>query len=383
MLLLVSRGEELRSLLNRLEVRYELLEKMLEEEDAKNEEKRDTNSVLGQAELKSNRTSSTASTNIDMNVNESGNGDENDDKVKDMGGRDINIKGEGWQCGFNSRPRRKSNLLGNENFDWSDTDREMPKMGRYASEERDMIVDMTNRSIGSGDIGSRRGDVRWLKNDNVGDNKNIAASSSAKDAKMTNIKDNNESSGGWLVPFFMFNRRSSCTTTDTAITKARLPPRLSKSLPPRLPTSSMTLSVDESNTNLEVAIEEGESTKSSTEAGCSRASLLKLHGLDMASYTLHQLLSYKRRSLCDLRYQQSTLQSTSFFTEQVEGFQFKILRSKLHSAKVERRRKMRMLTDIQSKIKVSADQEERLRGELDSIHTELYRLKREMATKDE
>jgi hypothetical protein len=39
---------------------------------------------------------------------------------------------------------------------------------------------------------------------------------------------------------------------------------------------------------------------------------------------------------------------------------------------------MQTLEDIQSKITVSADQEERLRGELESAHTELWRLKREM-----
>jgi hypothetical protein len=374
MLLLGSRGEEMRRLLDRLEAQYELLERMLENADAKDEEQKDANIYV--AERRAKRKSSVASATIDWNATKSECGDGKNVKFEHMGGSVIETRGVSSAAtpaaaGFGPRPGLRSlrsisksqvlKGLGSDNFDWDDND--------GASDEEDVkVVDSKSISNNRGENDNPRGVAGWLKNGNVGVDKCTRTSSSEK----TNTKDSNENSGGWR-PFLFFNPRSSDTAIDTASIKPRQ--RLSKSLPPP---SSTTLYADESNANLEEAKEEGESTKSSTDNGFGRASMLKLNGLDMASSTLHQLLSYRRRSLCDLRYQQAILQSTSSFTEQVEGFQVDKLRSKLHFAKVERRRKMQTLEDIRSKITVSADQEERLRGELESVHAELCRLRREM-----
>jgi hypothetical protein len=93
MLLLGSRGEDMRRLLDRFEDHCESLERMLEDEDAKNEEQKDPNNSF--AERRAKRKGSVASTTIDWNVNENINGDGKNDKAEDMGGEGHRDRGGG------------------------------------------------------------------------------------------------------------------------------------------------------------------------------------------------------------------------------------------------------------------------------------------------
>jgi hypothetical protein len=70
--------------------------------------------------------------------------------------------------------------LGNDNFDWSDTDR--------ASDEEGVAVDLKIILTGSGDIDNRRGAVGWFKNGNVGDDECIPTLSSAKYPERTSSR---------------------------------------------------------------------------------------------------------------------------------------------------------------------------------------------------
>jgi len=109
---------------------------------------------------------------------------------------------------------------------------------------------------------------------------------------------------------------------------------------------------------------------------------VKLRGCDSAASTLHQLLSCQTRNLYDLKYQHNTLKSSAAFATKSTSTELEKLRSQLHFAKVERRRKIRLLEDARQKQKKSVDQEERLKGELESIRTELFMMKMQMSKEE-
>ena len=412
--LLGSREEEMRSQLDRLVDQYELLERMLEDEDAKKE-------VEGEKiddERMKNKRGSIGST-IDWNGDDGDNNEGKNDKVEDMKGGDSGTTRDEFQDAsnqsvvimslFNSLRQETGERMGQvgpillqrSNLDWSDgASRDLQDVARCASEEG-VTVDLMNLVNDSSDIDSRRGDigcddnkkmnllsslnssVRRIfhprKNGNVGDDNSSAFSSSAKNDKNNNIVNNNENSRGRspvgslksrppegeINQRASLNRASSSITRDTATTEATQH------------------SVDDFNTNPEEVMEEGGSMTSSITARCVRALRLKLRGLDIASSTLQQLLSYRTRNLFDLRYQSATLQSTASFHSKRNTSKLEKLRNEVRFAKVERRRKMRMLEDVRSKIKVSANQEERLMEELNSVRSELCRLRIETGTKDE
>ena len=411
--LLGSREEEMRSHLGRLEDQYELLERMLEDEDAKKEEEGEKTGN----ESMENKRGSIRST-IDWKSENGDNNEGKNDKVEDMKGGGSGKTRDEFQdalnrsavimSSFDSLRRETGERMGQvvpsqiqrSNLDWSDNSRDLQEVAFRASEEG-VTVDLMNLVNGSGDIDSRRGDIgcddnqkmkllsslnssmrRFFHprmNDNVGDDNSSAFSSSAKNDKNNNIMNNNENSRGWS-PFgglnsrppegvsnqrASLNRDSSSTTRDTATTEATQH------------------SVDDFNTNPEEVMEEGETMTSSITARCVRALQLKLRGLDMAASTLQQLLSYRIRDLYDLRYQSATLQSSASFHSKRNTSELEKLRKEVHFAKVERRRKIRMLEDVRSKIKVSAYQEERLMEELNSVRSELCRFRIEMGTKDE
>lgn len=101
---------------------------------------------------------------------------------------------------------------------------------------------------------------------------------------------------------------------------------------------------------------------------------VKLRGCDSAASTLQQLLSYQTRHLFNLQYERNSLQSSSQFESSHSKQELEKLRNQLHFAKVERRRKSRFLEDAHKKKKRTQDQEELLKGELESIRTELFML---------
>eukprot|EP00580_Thalassiosira_gravida_P017556 CAMPEP_0201661710 /NCGR_PEP_ID=MMETSP0494-20130426/3998_1 /ASSEMBLY_ACC=CAM_ASM_000839 /TAXON_ID=420259 /ORGANISM="Thalassiosira gravida, Strain GMp14c1" /LENGTH=684 /DNA_ID=CAMNT_0048139891 /DNA_START=148 /DNA_END=2202 /DNA_ORIENTATION=+ len=104
---------------------------------------------------------------------------------------------------------------------------------------------------------------------------------------------------------------------------------------------------------------------------------VKLRGCNSAASTLEQLLSYQTRNLLDLRHERNTLRSASKFDARQSDKELNKLRSQLHSARVERRRKARFVEDAQKKMKKTQRQEELLKGELESIRTELFLLNKE------
>jgi predicted nucleic acid-binding Zn-ribbon protein len=405
--LLGSREEEMRSQLDRLVDQYELLERMLEDENAKKEEEGEKTDD----ERMENKRGSIRST-IDWNGDDGDNNEGKNDKVEDMKGggsgttrdefHDALNQSAVIMSSFNSLRRKTGERMGQvgpiqlqpSNLDWSDTSRDLQDVARCTSEEG-VTVDLMNLVNGSGDIDSRRGDigcddnkkmnllsslnssVRRIfhprRNGNFGDNNSSAFSSSATNDKNNNVMNNNENSRGWAFvclksqpPEGEFNQRTSLNRASSSTT-----------------TEATQHSVDDFNTNPEEVMEEGESMTSSITARCVRALRLKLRGLDIASSTLQQLLSYRTRDLYDLRYESATLQSTASFHSKRNTSELEQLRNEVHFAKVERRRKMRMLEDVRSKIKVSANQEERLMEELNSVRSELCRLRIETGTKDE
>lgn len=105
---------------------------------------------------------------------------------------------------------------------------------------------------------------------------------------------------------------------------------------------------------------------------------LKLSGCDLAALTLQQHLSYQTRNLLDLRHERNSIQSSSQFDENNSNLELERLRARLHAATLERRRKSRLLEEATKKNKKSRDQEDRLKGELESIRTELCVLNTQM-----
>ncbi|KAL3772564.1 hypothetical protein ACHAW5_005307 [Stephanodiscus triporus] len=388
--LLGSRDEEMRNLLDRLEAQYELLQITLEDDDAKKKMKE----VVEEEGKKSNAVVEEVGTEaiIDWNSNDN---------------LDIETKGEDLRRAMKqsvvivrsqsreNRERSKQLVLrhlGNDNVDWSERTSESMKSCEVSGGTNSRREDI-GRISGSGDDKNNKRLLPRIsqpqRNGNVGDVNSVTTSSSVKNAKNNNMKDDSESSRRWLqfgmlnfrpperesVQPTSFNRDSSHTTRNSATTEATPPPQLSS--------CSLASSVDNSNSNPEEEVEEGESTVSLTTATPRRLLRLKLHGLDMASSTLHRLLSYRTRELYDLRYQRSTLQSTTSFYSKRSKSELEKLRSELNSVKLERRRKMRMLEDVRYEIQVSSNQEERLRDELDNVRTEMCRLRIEMGTKDD
>ena len=112
-------------------------------------------------------------------------------------------------------------------------------------------------------------------------------------------------------------------------------------------------------------------------AGVISALQVKLRGCDSAASTLEQVLIYQTRKLLDLRHERNTLRSASKFDARQSDKELNKLQSQLHFSRVERRRKARFVEDAQKKMKKTQRQEELLKGELESIRTELFLLNKE------
>ncbi|KAL7536788.1 hypothetical protein ACHAWF_005560 [Thalassiosira exigua] len=163
---------------------------------------------------------------------------------------------------------------------------------------------------------------------------------SRKDDNMT------ERQNGFQRMFRRSNRDSdaSSTTRDTAATQA--------------------LSVDTRDSPL--------GSQSNSEAITSLQ--VKLRGCDSAATSLHQLLSYQTRNLLDLEHERNRLKWSHDYESKQSEMELENLRNQLKAARVERRRKSRLLEDVYITRQKSQDQEGRLKGELQSIRTELYML---------
>ena len=173
----------------------------------------------------------------------------------------------------------------------------------------------------------------------------------------------------------LFRRNSdidtSCTTGERTV----------ETQPQDSPTSSRNTdaSSSDNNNNNNETNNIGEEEE---DAEVIQALQVKLKGCDSAASTLHQLLTFQKRALYDLQYQRTILSSASTFNSKHHSFEIEKLTSQLHHAKVERRRKARQLEDVKNKKKKSDDQEERLRDELETVRSELFRLRMEVS-KDE
>ena len=110
---------------------------------------------------------------------------------------------------------------------------------------------------------------------------------------------------------------------------------------------------------------------------------MKLIGCNTASSTLTQLLSCRTHDRLDLQYELSSLQLTVFYDQIYSRFQLGNLRKKLHNAKMERRRKSRILEDAREELKNLTSIEERLKDELESMHVELFMIKIQLDEDDE
>mmetsp|Transcript_1309 Transcript_1309/g.2776 ORF Transcript_1309/g.2776 Transcript_1309/m.2776 type:complete len:521 (+) Transcript_1309:1-1563(+) len=111
--------------------------------------------------------------------------------------------------------------------------------------------------------------------------------------------------------------------------------------------------------------------------------LVKLRGCDSAASTLHQLHSYQNRNYYNLQYTKNTLHRTTAFYSAQSQSELQQLQLRLHFGKVERRRKARFLEDATSRKKKAVDSEERLKEELESIRTELFRMRMQMEQQEQ
>lgn len=379
--LLGSREEGMREALARLERQWELLERMREEHDRKCEEK-----DAAEGEF----------------VGEGGKGKEKEKRVAssiDWDGaatptartqpRSTNQAVSQSMVVRKTEPEKVSSQLSNSNFDWGGVDDSVHSEARRASllgstgesltniinaapnEEAREEVPILRRLFPRRDSGEGR---RGRKDDEG----SVAAS----------VGKNGNGEKGWNI--FAGegngNKKGEGTAESTGGNQGNMP---AESPFRRLFRRNKELD-GSSNTRETAETQPSPSNSSATnnspnpaeedEDPAHLASLqLKLRGCDAAASSLQQLLAFQSRNLLDLQHERNALRSSSEFDSAHSERELENLRNRLAHAKVERRRKARLLEESIRKKKKAVDQEERLKGELESIRTELFMLHVQMS----
>mmetsp|Transcript_11617 Transcript_11617/g.19872 ORF Transcript_11617/g.19872 Transcript_11617/m.19872 type:complete len:478 (+) Transcript_11617:126-1559(+) len=101
---------------------------------------------------------------------------------------------------------------------------------------------------------------------------------------------------------------------------------------------------------------------------------VKLRGCDSAASSLQQLVSYQKRQLTDLQHEKNRLKVLSEYEKLHAQSELKSLRAQMDAAQVERERKISMLKDAEKCRSIFIDKEEKLKEELECIRMELFML---------
>jgi len=101
---------------------------------------------------------------------------------------------------------------------------------------------------------------------------------------------------------------------------------------------------------------------------------VKLRGCDSAASSLQQLVSYQKRQLTDLQYEKNRLKVLSEYESLHAQSELKSLQAQMEDAQVERERKISMLKDAEKCRSIFIDKEEKLKEELECIRMELFML---------
>jgi hypothetical protein len=101
---------------------------------------------------------------------------------------------------------------------------------------------------------------------------------------------------------------------------------------------------------------------------------VKLRGCDAAASSLQQLVSYQKRQIVDLKCERDRLKLTSEFESLCDQSELDLLRKQVEQAQMERRRKIRLLKEAEDDKMNAIDREERLKEELECVRMELFML---------